>query len=241
VPRKGNVFVYFDVSQAEMRIAAYLSADPAFMAACGDDVHAGNARNVFPQIADKGWLEGEAKKDPLRGKKYRDIAKNLGFAIAYGAEEDKVFLTLQSKGFEVSLRAVRVILARLRSAYHVYYRFVEENLSKVRQVGFMRTPVVGRIRWLGWYPKPTDVSNFPVQSCLADVMNLRTIALSKRLPRGCDLVAQVHDACTYDVPHTKAALVERLIREAWAEPIPLKGGPLVLPIDLKRGDRWSDL
>jgi len=34
VPAPGNVFVYYDVSQAEMRLAAYLSNDPVFIAAC---------------------------------------------------------------------------------------------------------------------------------------------------------------------------------------------------------------
>ena len=244
VPSKGHTFVYFDVSQAEMRLAAYLSADPAFIAACGKDVHEGNARTVFPEIAAKGWFDGDAKKDPARGKPYRDITKNLGFAIAYGAEAEKVFITLRSKGFDVSYRAVEMILARLRSAYHVYYRFVEENLAEVRRVGHMRTPLLGRIRWLGWFPKPTDVSNFPVQSALADIMNHRMIEATKRFARTnprVKLVAQIHDACIFDVPRREAGEVERMLSEQWAESIALKGGDLVLPIDLKRGERWSEL
>lgn len=241
VPRPGNVFVYFDVSQAEMRLAAYLSADPVFMKACDGDVHANNAKAVFPEIAAKGWLDGEAKKDPLRGKPFRDIAKNLGFAIAYGAEAEKVYITLRAKGFDVTMRAVELILTRLKAAYKVYYRFVEDNLARVRQCGYMRSPVVGRIRWLGWFPKPTEVSNFPIQSALADIVNLRMIALHGRLPAGAVMCANIHDACIYDVPKKQARLVESLIREEWAKPLPTPGGPLVLPIDCKGGARWSDL
>lgn len=241
IPAKGNGFVYFDVSQAEMRLAAYLSADPAFIAACGKDVHEGNARTVFPEIAAKGWFDDKALKDPERGKPYRDISKNLGFAIAYGAEAEKVFITLRSKGFDVTYRAVEMILARLRSAYAVYYRYVETNLAEVRRCGYMRTPILGRIRWMGWFPKPTEVSNFPVQSALADVMNARMIVLSKRLPRGAALVLQVHDSCAFDVPKRLMGEVERLIQEVWAEPIILPGGHLVLPIDMKRGERFSEL
>lgn len=241
VPKKGNVFVYFDVSQAEMRLAAFLSADPVFMAACDGDVHANNAKAVFPEIAAKGWLDGDAKKDPARGKPYRDIAKNLGFAISYGAEAEKVYLTLRSKGFEITMRAVEMILLRLRTAYKVYYRYVENNLAMVRRDGFMRSPVVGRIRWLGWYPKPTDVANYPVQSSLADIVNLRMISMSPRLPAGVSLVAQIHDACIYDVPQKLASTVEALVVEEWKKSVRLAGGDLVLPIDLKRGERWSDL
>lgn len=242
VPRKGNVFVYFDVSQAEMRLAAFISADPVFMrVAQGGDVHAGNAKAVFPEVASKGWLDGDAKKDPARGKPYRDIAKNLGFAIAYGAEAEKVFITLRSQGFSVTMRAVELILTRLRAAYAVYYAYVAANVARVRRDGYMRSPVLGRVRWLGWFPKPTDVSNYPVQSSLADIVNQRMIALRPRLPRGACLVAQVHDSCTFDVPRKLAGEVERLIREQWAEPVTLAGGPLVLPVDLKVGERWNEL
>ncbi len=242
IPRsKKHVFVYFDVSQAEMRLAAYLSADPAFMAACGSDVHAGNARNVFPEIADKGWLEGAALKDPEKGKPYRDISKNLGFAIAYGAEAEKVYITLRAKGFNVTFRAVELILSRLRSAYHVYYKYVERNLLEVRRVGYMRTPILGRIRWFGWWPKPTEISNFPVQSALADVMNARMIEIAPQMPRGTALIAQVHDSCVFDTPRGVASKLEAVIRRVWNQPIPLAGGPLVLPIDMKRGERLSEL
>ena len=243
VPRPGNVFVYYDVSQAEMRLAAYLAADPVFMkVANGSDVHAGNAGAVFPDIAAKGWLEGKAKSDPLKGKPYRDIAKNLGFAIAYGAEEERVFSTLRRKGFNVTMRAVGLILARLRASYKVYYNFVEANVERVRREGFMRSPVLGRIRWFGWYPKPTEISNYPVQSALADIVNMRMIALAPRMaPLKSFLVAQIHDACIYDVPREEAERVEELIREEWSKPVPLAGGNLVLPIDLKRGERWSEL
>lgn len=240
VPRPGCVFVYFDVSQAEMRLAAYLAADPVFMAACGADVHAGNAKAVFPDIAARGWLDGEAKKDDKRGKPYRDIAKNLGFAISYGAEVDKVFVTLRSKGFNVTFKAVTLILARLRAAYKVYYKFVERNVEFVKKHGYMRG-LRGRIRWFGWYPKPTDISNYPVQEALAAIMNERCIALDKMLPAGCNLVAQIHDACIYECPVKHAAALEASIKAQWAEPVILAGGPLVLPIDLKRGMRWSEL
>lgn len=241
IPRKGNVFVYFDVSQAEMRIAAYLAADPVFMAACGKDLHAGNARVIFPEIAAKGYLDGAAIKDPKRGKPFRDISKGVGFAISYGAGTDTVYLSLRSKGFDVTYKAVDLILMRLRKAYRVYYSYVEKNLERVREVGYMRTPILGRIRWLGWFPKPTDVGNYPVQSCLADIMNMRMIALQDMLPKDCRICLQIHDSLIVDTPKNKASMVEDLIRGMWEEPVPLPGGPLVLPIDQKRGERLSEL
>lgn len=238
VPRPGHTFVYYDVSQAEMRLAAYLSNDPNFIAACNGDVHANNAKAVFPEVAARGWLDGDAKKK--EGKKFRDIAKNLGFAISYCAEVEKVYVTLRSKGFDVSMSAVSLILDKLHSAYRVYYRWVDENLRRVRHLGYMRTPFLGRIRWLGWFPKITDVANYPIQSGLADIVNARTIELSAS-PIGPHLVAQVHDACIYDVPDAEVGAAKDLIAESWARPIETPGGALTLPIDLKTGERWSDL
>jgi uracil-DNA glycosylase family 4 len=241
VPRSAeHEFVYFDVSQAEMRLAAYLSGDETFIRACDGDVHANNAKNVFPDVAAKGWLDGDAKKDPARGKPYRDIAKNLGFAISYLAEAEKVFITLRSKGFPVTFAQVVRILASLHSKYHRYYRFVEENIAFCKRHGHLRG-LCGRIRWFGWYPKPTEIANYPIQEALAAIMNARCIALAARLPRGVELVAQIHDACIFDVPKQLSGKVENLIREEWAKPIPTPGGALVLPIDLKRGRRWSEL
>ncbi len=238
---EGHEWVYFDVSQAEMRLAAYLSADPAFMAACGKDVHEGNARTVFPEIAARGWFDGKNLKDPAMGKPYRDISKNLGFAIAYGAEVERVYITLRAKGFPITYRAVEQILARLHSVYHVYYKYVERNLAAVRKCGYMRTPILGRIRWFGWYPKPTEISNFPVQSALADIMNARMIRLAKMMPKGVKLSMQIHDACAYETPKHLVAHVRQMIQSVWDEPVRLAGGDLVLPIDLKVGTRWSEL
>lgn len=241
IPRPGNEFVYFDVSQAEMRLAAFLSGDPVFMKACEGDVHANNAKAVFPEAAARGLLDGDAKKDPKAGKPLRDIAKNLGFAVSYCADATTVFTTLRSKGFDVSYQAVQLILDKLHSAYKVYYRWVDQNLARVRQCGYMRSPFLGRIRWLGWYPKITDVANYPIQSGLADIVNERTIALSAEPLFQSSLVAQVHDSCTYDIPSQMVPQAKDLISSIWSKSIDTFGGSLILPIDLKYSDRWSDL
>lgn len=237
--RPGCVGVYWDVSQAEARIAAFLSADPVFMAACKGDVHANNAKAVFKDAAAAGWLDGENKK--TLGKKYRDIAKNLGFAIAYGAEAEKLYFTLQKAGYvEISYPRCVAILAHLRIAYRQYYKWAEANVHAVRKVGYMRSPFLGRIRHFGHYPKVTEVYNYPIQSGLADIMNRRMIWLDPKLPKGARMVAQIHDACIIEVPEPHVDKVKSLIKESWDEPIETPGGLMHLPIDLKVGQRWSD-
>jgi DNA polymerase I-like protein with 3'-5' exonuclease and polymerase domains/uracil-DNA glycosylase len=75
VAEPGSTLVYFDLSQSEMRGAAYLSGDKNFIATCeSGDVHSGNAKILFPQAAEV--LTNDPKGE---GKRFRDIAKNGGF------------------------------------------------------------------------------------------------------------------------------------------------------------------
>jgi len=248
VPRLGHTFVYFDVSQAEMRIAAYLSGDENFIASAkSSDMHLGNARNLFPDIAARGWFEGDAVKDPARGKPFRDISKNFGFAICYLAEAEAVHANLVRNGFtHVRFQLVQVWLARLRAQYKRYFQYVEANVNRVKECGFMRVPVgpggvisdKGRLRWFGHWPKATEVGNTPVQGSLAAIMNARTLELRAR---GLSPVSQIHDACIYEVPNRKVGVVKRMIADAWAPEVDMPGGKMKLPIELKSGERWSDL
>lgn len=295
VPGPGREFVYFDVGQGEPRVAAFLSGDPVRIQTTYGDVHANNAKTMFPSVAAQGWLDGDPvcpscklkqkdapctcpKKDPARGKPCRDLAKNMGLAIDYFAEAERVYTYLLTNRFDfsgrelykpLSLNAVNAIIQKIRFAYRVYVAFVYANLSRVKRQGFMRDPILGRIRWLGWNPSITDVANYPIQSCLAAVMNLRSLALRRsprfivwakkhprfiekvgletdpdkwpRLPPHTPLVAQVHDACIYDVLRKYVSEVKGVLTEVWRRPIHMPGGELVLPIDLKSGSRWSDL
>jgi DNA polymerase I-like protein with 3'-5' exonuclease and polymerase domains len=270
-PQGDSEFWYFDLSQSEMRAAAYISGDDNFIATCeSGDVHAGNAGILFPQALADGWLRGGPKCERCKaeeveiqagrkvaghgmdvcsnpkgnwklGKKFRDIAKNAGFGILYSAEIDTIFEFLRSKGFRVKRAQVEAMFAAVHEKYSVYYDFCEDNLIDCRANGWMRTVLMGRIRWFGIYPKPGDIYNYPIQSFIADLMNLRLIELRKRLPAKVKIVAQIHDALVLEAKRGKDSRVTgELIREVWSAPIELPNGRnFVMPIDLKSGDRLS--
>jgi uracil-DNA glycosylase family 4 len=235
----GMVWVYFDLSQCEMRGAAHLSGDANFIKACDGDVHAGNARVLFKDVP--GALED--LKDPKgAGKRFRDIAKNCGFAITYLAEADKLFRHLLEHGFDVDLETCQDAIDNIRGAYHRYFEFVNENIALCRKQGYLRTAFLGRKRWLGFYPKPTEVSNFPIQAGIADIMNERLGIIDARMPRRVKQVIYQYDSAIYECPERDAETMEKLIDEVWAEPvvIPGTGRSFMQPIDRKRGTRWSD-
>ena len=237
VPNAGCEFDYFDLSQSEMRAAAYLSGDPNFIKTCeSGDIHAGNGCILFPEAAE--WLRTDPKG---KGKPFRDITKNAGFGILYSAAIETIFMFLRSRGFPVTMASVEAMFDQIRAAYRVYYRFCEDNLQLCRRQGFMRTALMRRIRWIGWYPKPGDVYNFPVQSFIADLMNIRLIELRRRLPRRTKIVAQLHDAAVTESRCGRdSRLTGELIKELWAEPVRLPNGQtFVMPIDQKKGTRLS--
>lgn len=239
IPRKGHEFVYFDLSQSEMRAAAYLAGDDRFMASCeSGDVHAANAKILFPSFRE--ILERDPKGE---GKEFRDVSKNAAFGILYKAAPQTIFAFLNAQGFSVELDQVEAMFSFIYEQYSRYYEFCEEKLQECQTNGYLRTAIMKRIRWLGFFPEPTVVFNLSVQSLIADIMNIRLIELRPKLPTSARPVFQGHDSVAIEVksgPDTHS--VERLIKETWAEPIyvPTSGKSFVMPVDLKSGGRLSD-
>lgn len=243
VPRKGYIFVYFDLSQAEMRLAAQLSGDENFIKVCeGSDVHSGNALLIFPEAAEF------IKNDPKGlGKDFRDIAKETGFAVNYLAGAETLFLRLQGKKLKkpVTKRTVDHMLAMIHRRFAGHFKYIEANIEMVKQQGYMRSPFIGRIRWFGWQaPTPAEIANGPVQQGVADIVNERLQEIDQAMPRDCQLVGQFHDAGLFECKIGKAAeQMEALIRQTFDEPVTLPGNgrSFILPIDLKTGMRLSEV
>ncbi len=244
IPKPGHVFVGFDMSQVEMRIAAYLSNDPQFIANVeSGDMHTMNARLIFGNVPELMDLN-EAKNG--LGKSKRDISKNVGFAVNYLATADTVYETLHSQGFhDVRYPTCVDMLNKLQKAFAQYYRFVEENVEKVRKTGYLQVGFMsGRIRWIGHAPEPSKVANGPIQGGAADCMNNILIRLWKRFKKEfgtvVKIVAQIHDAVLTECPPELADRVETIIKEETSRPVRIGVHTKVLPIDLKRGTRWSE-
>jgi DNA polymerase I-like protein with 3'-5' exonuclease and polymerase domains len=156
------------------------------------------------------------------------------------AEWETVYLYLVAHGFPVSPSDVRAMLDELHSAYAVYYAWVQSNIEFVQRTGYLRTLYSGRIRWFGQYPKPTEVANYPIQGGIADFMNERLPLLDDKLPRGCQVIAQIHDAAIIECVKSEAQNVVDLIREVYDPPYCMPNRqPFVIPAEPKVGDRWS--
>lgn len=249
VARPGCKLVYFDLSQAELRFAAYLSGDQGFIAACeSGDVHTATAKLLFPSEAE---LIGRDPKGA--GKPFRDVEKNCIFGFIYYAQPDTIFGFVRSKGLPVEMRDVVSMHDMVRDVFAQYFRYVEQNKRWVDKHGHLRDALSGRISWLGWHAGFPDVANRPIQGGIASLMNVRLPSISNRLPPGASVVAQIHDAAIMEVPDRHVDRVKALVKTTWEEPVVVPahgfGSSLkvedgarrfVMPIDLKIGERWSD-
>lgn len=245
----GCKFIYFDLSQAELRFAAYLSGDRSFIRACeSGDVHTATAQMLFPAEAE---LIGREPKGA--GKPFRDVEKNSIFGFCYYADPTTIFGFVRSKGLPVEMRDVLAMHDMVRANFADYFRHVERNKRLVDQLGYMRCALSGRISWLGWHAGISDVANRPIQGGIASLMNVRLPKIRRALPSGARVVAQIHDAAIMEVPDRHVESVQTLVKRTWAAPVTIPSNgwgsslrvedgarQFVMPIDLKVGERWSD-
>lgn len=238
VPRENHVIVTFDAKQLEMRIAAYASGDEKMIAACeSQDLHAANASVIFGDE----FVNGESAVKKIM----RDLAKSAGFAVCYLAEAETVYARLVASGVKVSMRKVEKMLAKLRDGFAGYFGWQANNLNKIIRLGYVESPILGRRRWLGHEPSPTEAANFPIQSGAADLMNIRLPKIISALDlkrSGTKIVAQVHDAGVFEVPRSEVEMVKTTIVEIFTAPIVIASSGKKLtasfPVDVEVSERW---
>lgn len=236
---EGRALVACDYAQLEMRIAAYASGDPAMIASCeSSDLHAGNAAVIFGDAF-------TSETDPGARKALRNLAKSSGFACCYMAQAETVYARLIASGADVKLRQVEAMLTKMRRAFAAYYRWQNRGLSDCVRTAHVATPILGRRRWLGHDPSPTEAANHPIQGGAADLMNSRTpivlATLADRHPSAC-LVAQVHDSLVVECDLDAAPSVGDTCREVLTAPVTIasSGEPLIasFPVDVEISERW---
>ena len=109
-----RVFVYADLSQAELRFVAQLSGDEALRQAFADgvDVHAATAERMFGVDMEQLRHEDPDRYDELRGK-----SKRINFGIVYGQRGGGLARSLSQSGVPTSPDEGRELLDAYLAAY----------------------------------------------------------------------------------------------------------------------------
>ncbi len=236
VAAEGYKLVTCDYSQAELRILAELSGDPAFVEAFkgGGDLHAITASQMF-QVP----LEGVTKTQ-------RSAAKSINFGLAYGRGPGSLALQLG-----VSPDEAKALIEKYFQAYTGIQQWLDKAARDAVRKGYSDTPL-GRRRFYD-VPNRDDPEyrskigsierqgkNTPIQGSNADMTKIALVYLRTAL-QGFDarVVNTVHDEIVVEVRTDQAEAVKEIVEHEM-----VRAGEQILqkvPIvaDAAIGDYWK--
>ncbi len=232
VAAKGKVFVSADYSQFELRLAAILSGDQALIKDFnqGIDIHTKTAAEAFKIPMDKVT------------KEQRRAAKVINFGILYG---------MSVKGLA---DAAKMPIGEAKKFIDNYFELrapikqkLEEILKQAREEGYVET-YFGRRRPTPDVKSPNFVirqaaeraaENMPIQGTEADLMKRAMIKIDKVLPKGADLIMQVHDSLIVECDEEQAEEISKILQtemESVAPELDIK-----LATEVTIGHNWGEL
>jgi uracil-DNA glycosylase family 4 len=237
--REGWVILSADLSQIELRIAAWIANEMVMIQAFrdGGDLHRLTASHV------RGCAEAEVTKAD------RQAGKATNFGLLYGQREEGFVRTAKAQyGVALTIEEATVLRRQYFNLYPALEAWHRRSWEWVK-LGYVNTPF-GRTRPLivtasedenGLHRKAI---NTPVQATASDIALIGMAQAYKRL-RGADWVVWrgfVHDAVILEVREDKVAIAEAVIRESMEHP-PLETLgielPLPLVVDIKKGADWG--
>lgn len=239
VPEPGNVLVYADADQLELRIAAARWGAARYMEAFsrGQDPHQTTMNMIF---GDDMWTwDGAPPKAHRYMKKWpggkiagyfsdmRDLAKRVQYASQYGAATETVHDVITSAEdkhgeliyADLSVSEVRALHDAWLEGAPEFAQGWDKEMAYFHKHGYVREDLAGRVRDCLDGDDLNTVVNFPIQSSGAASINTATIAIDSLYP--CEyagqytgLINQCHDALTLEVPLKDAEKCRRDLQDA---------------------------
>jgi DNA polymerase I len=236
IAEPGYKVITCDYSQAELRILAQLSLDPAFCKAfnSGGDLHAITASQMF--------------KIPLESvsKTQRSQAKAINFGLAYG--RGPASLAVQIGASEEEAKA---LIQQYFKAYSKVAGWLERAAKEAVEYGYSKTPI-GRKRF---YEIPNDSDpeyrqklgsiqrqgkNTPIQGANADMTKYALIFIHEKL-KGYDarLVNTVHDEIVVEAREDQAEEVLKIVEAQMIRAAKLMVTAVPIVADAILANTWS--
>ncbi len=229
---EGRKLVSADYSQFELRLAAVLANDQALTSDFNNDVdiHLKTASEAFHIPID------EVTKDQRRA------AKAINFGIIYGmsinglAEATKMNYA-DAKNFMDSYQKLRAPVMD----------YMKNTLENARNNGFVETyfgrrrptPDVRSSNFLIRSAAERAAQNLPIQGTEADLMKRAMANVSKKLPKGADLIMQVHDSLIVECDEKDTKKVAEILKQEMERVAPEL--QIKLAVDVTIGANWGEL
>jgi len=229
VPSDGNIFLGFDWSQLELRVAAALSKDETMIEHLSEgDIHAAFGARIFgckPENVDK---------------QKRIVAKRIVFGVLYGITPFGVREQLQKEGILVSEAQAEDWIDLFYSTYpgveklqKRIWEYVKRNKRVVTPFGRFR-PIEGMSGGKHQRAKAYKKAvNTPIQSAAAEITYLAMIKLWKvEAP----MVLQIHDEVILDTPTPDKYDIPSIVQDNYL------GMPKEFwKVDVSTGSNWAEI
>lgn len=150
---EGNLFIFCDFSQIELRVMAELSRDPAMVQAFldGEDIHTATAKRML-SVTDE-WIKDPA--NAVEFKEKRRQAKTINFGILFGEGAPKL-----GDSLGITKEAAQDLIA----SYFKAYPGVERKIAEIYRLADEKHEVhnpFGRVRHLDDMEELTKHQVFP--------------------------------------------------------------------------------
>lgn len=209
--RKGYQLWELDISNAEVRVAAWLMQSVKLAEACASgNVHSANCRMMFGAMLAEthpNRPDADLETHPEWGD-YRKVAKTtvLGQFFGAGVRRLKAQVEMATKK-PYSERKIREFMEMTNRVTPELQR-VSRKMSRMADksqggIGWVKL-VNGRKRWFGWGERTHKAFNSCTQGGVAEVMKCYMLMVEKSYP-GC-LVNQVHDSVWVEVSDSEVEL-----------------------------------
>lgn len=251
--KPNKVLIVGDYAQLEMRIMAHFSKDKGMLRAIreGMDLHCYAVEKMYG-IPYAEVLEAKKTPDKRKTKRQwklvelRQVCKNTGFAIIFGAGAMRVSIML-----EIPKADAKRIIERYFQAFPGVRKFMARTISECKFDEYVKT-IMGRRRRLPeinnhqfskWSHAERESVNAIIQGTAADITKaaMLNIEFDKQLNLwGVNLLNQIHDELVQDCFREYAELALPLIQFHMENPF--NGEPALMvstPVDLKIVESWD--
>jgi DNA polymerase-1 len=200
------------------------------------DVYTADAIEIFglPKDSTKKSIKPQARKAAKIG--------HLGFQ--YGAGDAALFKQFLMQDRTISFRQVVGIRKGLMKRYARTVEYWTEEHARVMACGYSASRIMDRRRTYPREPPPTETSNYPIQGTASDIANLAMIELHGKLRQyvpGARIITQLHDAFDVECLVSEVSTVEGIMQEVMEKPILVCGELRTFPVEIKVGEKWSDV
>lgn len=243
----GYKFVKCDAKSGESYVVGAiiwnLFNDPLFLDACGSgDLHTNVARLCWPELPWPNTPHGDrdlAESPYYRHFTHRDISKKVGHASNYLGQPQQI-----AQQTRIPIEAIDDFQPLYFEAFPGIEKWHDWTKATLRREGQL-TNLLGRKRWfMGRRDAPEtqrEAIAYDPQGSLSDIVNTAMLNIWRNYTR-IQLIAQDHDALTFQYREADEAEVIPVLQRMLIVPVELRGGRILrIPYDCKIGWNRGDV